>query len=74
MRLRRAEPLRIGGQQGFEIVADAKEDKTGTDVTLVQWLRFGGGAYVHIFGIARKSAWDTVFPRLRAIRDGYAPK
>lgn len=70
IRLLRAEPQRIGGQPGHEIVANGKDMKTDTDVTVVQWLRFSGGSYVRWLGVARKDAWDTVFPRFRALRDG----
>src|SRR5215813_2383209 len=39
-----SEPLRIGGQQGHQILAEAR-DPTGTAaMTVVQWLRFGSGA------------------------------
>jgi hypothetical protein len=65
----RAEPLRIGQGAGFEILAEAKDARTGTDVTTVQWLRFGQSGYMQMFGIARKTAWNEVFPRLRTIRD-----
>jgi hypothetical protein len=74
MRLTRAEPERIGGQPGYEIVANGKDMKTDTEVTVVQWLRFNGGSYTRLLGVARKDAWDTVFPRFRALRDGVEPK
>jgi hypothetical protein len=74
MRLKRAEPQRIGGQPGYEIVADGKDMKTDTDLTVVQWLRFSGGGYTRLLGVARKDAWDAVFPRFRALRDGIEPK
>jgi hypothetical protein len=70
VRIVRAEPLRIGNMAGFEIVAEAKDEKSGTDVSAVQWVRFGRNSYFHMFGIARRDAWAAVFPRLRAIRDG----
>jgi hypothetical protein len=74
VKITRAEPLRIGQAQGYEIVADAKDASTGTDVTTVQWLRFGQNAHMQMFGIARKAAWKDVFPRLRQIRDSIEPK
>ena len=73
IRITRAEPLRMGQAQGYEIVADAK-DSSGTDVTTVQWLRFGQSAYLQMFAIVRKPAWNEVFPRLRAIRDSIEPR
>lgn len=70
VRIMRAEPLRITNQPGYEVLAEAKDAQSGTDVTAVQWLRFGRGGYLHMFAIARKDAWTDVFPRMRAIRDG----
>lgn len=74
MRLTRAEPQRIGGQPGYEIVANGKDMKTDTDVAIVQWLRFSSGGYFRLLGVARKDAWDTIFPRFRALRDGIEPR
>lgn len=74
IKVTRAEPLRIGQAQGYEIVADAKDNSTGTDVTTVQWLRFGQSGYLQMFAIVRKTAWNDVFPRLRAIRDSIEPR
>jgi hypothetical protein len=73
IKITRAEPLRLGQAQGYEIVADAK-DSSGTEVTTVQWLRFGQSAYLQMFAIVRKPAWNSVFPRLRAIRDSIEPR
>jgi hypothetical protein len=74
IKITRAEPLRIGQSQGYEIVADAKDAGSGTDVTTVQWLRFGQNGYLQMFAIVRKTAWNDVFPRLRQIRDSIEPK
>lgn len=74
IRYRRSEPLRIGGQQGFEIVADAKDQKTDAEVTVVQWLRYSPGSAMRMVGMARKDSWPSVFPRFRAVRDGIEPK
>jgi hypothetical protein len=38
--------------------------------TVVQWLRFGGGGYMQIVGIARADAWKDAYPRFRSVRDG----
>lgn len=70
VRILRAEPLRISNQAGYEILAEAKEANSNTEVTTVQWLRFGAGGYVQMFAIARRDVWTDLFPRLRAIRDG----
>jgi hypothetical protein len=73
IKITRAEPLRIGQAQGYEIIADAK-DRAGTDVTTVQWIRFGQNGYLQMFAIVRKPAWNETFPRLRQIRDGIEPR
>jgi hypothetical protein len=36
---------------------------------VVQWLRFGGGGYLQMVGIARADAWTTALARLRTVRD-----
>jgi hypothetical protein len=74
IKINRSEPLRIGQAQGYEIVADAKDNSSGIDVTTVQWLRFGQSGYMQMFAIVRKAAWNEVFPRLRAIRDSIEPR
>jgi hypothetical protein len=74
VRLTRVEPQRIGGQAGYEILAEAKETRTGTELALVQWLRFASGGHIRVVAIARKDAWAAMFPRLRAIRDGIEPR
>jgi len=74
IKVTRSEPLRIGQAQGYEIVADAKDAGSGTEVTTVQWLRFGQSGYLQMFAIVRKTAWNDVFPRLRAIRDSIEPR
>jgi hypothetical protein len=70
MRLQRSEPLRINGRPGYEILLSAKDGQSGTDLKLVQWLRFGSGGYLRILGAVRTDQWAEVFPRFRAVRDG----
>lgn len=64
-----AEALRIGGLPGYEIMATAKDPASGTDLTMVQWLRFGSGAYLHMVGVAPTSAWTPAYGRFRQVRD-----
>jgi hypothetical protein len=66
----RAEPLRMGRANGYEIVAEAKDLTSDVDVTTVQWLRFGSSGYMQMLGIARRTAWNDAFTKMRAIRDG----
>ena len=70
VRITTSEPLRIGGQQGHQILADAKDQTGAAGLTVVQWLRFGGGAYLQMVGIARAEAWKDAYPRFRSVRDG----
>ncbi len=64
-----SEPLRINGQSGYQTLAEAKDARSGADVMVVQWLRFGGGGYLQIVGIARADTWTTALARLRTVRD-----
>jgi hypothetical protein len=68
-----AEPMRVGGFPGHEIRATAK-NLNGEAISLVQWLRFGGGGFIRVIGVAGTDQWDTLFPRFRAVRDGVDPK
>jgi hypothetical protein len=70
VRITGSEQLRIGGQQGHEIMASAKDSATGADISVVQWLRFGSGAYLHIVGMAPAPAWTQAYARFRSVRDG----
>jgi hypothetical protein len=66
--------VRFGGEQGHEIVAESRDPRTGDEFMLVQWLRFGTSGFVQMFGTARKDQWATVLPRMRTLRDGFAPR
>lgn len=68
VRVQDAEPLRIGGQSGYETLATAK-DAQGTKLMVVQWLRFGSGGYMQMTGIAHADLWPAMLMRLRQIRD-----
>jgi len=69
VRIQDAEPLRIGGQPGYETLANAKDPQGGRELKIVQWLRFGSGGYMQMIGVARADVWLSVFPRLRKVRD-----
>jgi hypothetical protein len=74
IRIVSSEPLRMGGQQGHQILANAKDAAGAATLTVVQWLRFGGGAYMQMVGIARTDAWKDAYPRFRSVRDGIEPR
>jgi len=65
-----SEPLRIGGQSGFQTTAQAKDMKTGADIMVAQWLRFGTGGFMQMIGMAKTDGWPAALTRLRAVRDG----
>lgn len=67
------EPMRIGGQQGVEIRAQAK-GLGGEPVSLAQWVRFGSGGFLRVVGVVRQDDWDALFTRFRAVRDGIEPR
>jgi hypothetical protein len=68
--------LRLGGGSlpTHELQAEAKDAKTDTPMRIVQWVRFGPGAFVRMIGIARADTWSKDFSRFRAIRDGVSPR
>lgn len=74
VRVQDAEPLRIGGQPGYQILANAKEGQSDADVKVVQWLRFGSGGFMQMIGIARADVWPDVFMRMRTVRDSTDPR
>src|SRR5262245_9613974 len=63
IRITTSEALPIAGQQGHQIVANAKDASGGIPLTVVQWLRFGSGAYMQMIGIARAESWKDAYPR-----------
>lgn len=68
-----SEPMRITGQPGYEIRATAKS-LGGENLSMVQWVRFGGGGFMRIIAVARTEVWNDLFTRFRAVRDGIAFK
>jgi hypothetical protein len=68
--------LRLGGGSlpTHELQAEAKDLKTDTPMKIVQWVRFGPGAFVRMVGVARADVWTKEFPRFRAVRDGVGPR
>jgi len=64
-----SEPLPFQGQPGFQSMGDAKDARTDADIKIVQWLRFGGGGYLDMVGIARAETWIATLARLRIVRD-----
>ena len=73
-RITTSEPMRVGGSQGYETRMEGVTAKGDVEIIAVQWLRFGGGAYIRMVGMAPKDKWNEVFPRLRAVRDGIEPR
>ena len=74
LRVIASEQIRIGGQQGHELVAESEDDRTKDPLMTVQWLRFGASGVTQRLGIARKDQWGDVLPRMRSLRDGFEPR
>ena len=74
LRVVNSSQVRFGGEQGHEIVAESRDPRTGDEFMLVQWLRFGTSGFVQMFGTARRDQWAAVLPRMRTLRDGFAPR
>jgi hypothetical protein len=64
-----SEPLRVNGQSGYQTMADAQDARSGADVKVVQWLRFGSGGFLQMIGVAPSESWIPVLARLRTVRD-----
>jgi hypothetical protein len=74
VRLISSDAMRIGGMAGHEVRAIGKDPQSGAEIEIVQWLRFGSGAYMRIVGFAPKDNWAATFTRFRAVRDGLEPR
>ena len=74
LRVVSSEAIRFDGAQGHELIAESEDDRTKEALMMVQWLRFGTGGVTQMFGIARKDQWAEALPRMRAVRDGFAPR
>jgi hypothetical protein len=66
--------LKLDNLQTYEIQGEAKDPKSDAPMKLVQWVRFGNGAFIRFVGIARADAWSGAFPKFRAVRDGTKPR
>jgi hypothetical protein len=73
-RITMSEPMRIGGTAGYETRIEATSVREDKPVTVVQWLRFGGGATLRIVAGAARDTWPESFTRFRAVRDGINPR
>jgi len=69
-----SEPLRIGGDPGFQTMAQAKAALNDLDIMVVQWLRFGSGGFFQMVGVSRTDDWPEMLARMRAVRDSIQPK
>ena len=74
VRMVSAESMRIGGQPGHEIRAEGRSPQNDAEIEIVQWLRFGTGAYLRILGFGPKQSWTDHFTRFRAVRDSLEPR
>jgi hypothetical protein len=69
-----SEPVRIESMAGYETRIDGTSGRDNTQVTVVQWLRFGGQGALRVIGSAPRDQWEKAFPRFREVRDSIAPR
>lgn len=69
VRMTSSEPMRVNGMPGYETRAQGKDPRDGTDIEIVQWLRFGSGGYLRMVAFGPKDKWSESFTRFRAVRD-----
>jgi hypothetical protein len=74
LRLVSAEAMRVRGQPGYEVRLEGNSMPDNTEVSIVQWLRFQGGGFIRMVGIAPRAKWNESFTRFRAVRDGVEPR
>lgn len=75
VRITGSETLRLGGSlRTHQLFAEGKDAKSGIPIKVVQWIRFGSGAFLRVVGAARTEDWSEAFPRFRAVRDGVHPR
>jgi hypothetical protein len=73
-RITMSEPVRIESMAGYETRIDGTSGRNDTQVTLVQWLRFGSQGALRVIGSAPRDQWEKAFPRFRAVRDSIQPR
>ena len=66
--------IRLNAMETHQILAEGKDSKTGADVKIVQWVRFGNGAFLRFLGVANNEAWSDAFTKFRTVRDGVATR
>ena len=75
VRVTGSETLRLGGGlKTHQLFAEGEDAKSGTPIKVVQWVRFGSGAFLRVVGAAKPADWSDAFPRFRAVRDGVHPR
>lgn len=70
LRLVSAEAMRVRGQPGYEVRLEGNSLPDNTEVSIVQWMRFQGGGFIRMVGVAPREKWGDSFTRFRAVRDG----
>lgn len=74
LRVTNSEPMRVNGQAGYETRAQGRDPRDGTELEIVQWLRFGSGGYLRMVAFAPKEGWTESFMRFRKVRDSLDPR
>src|SRR5438128_11600983 len=68
IRITTSEPLRIGGQQGHQILAEAGGRSGAGPSAVVQWLPVVCSAYLEVIGTARAHGWLGGYRGVRSVR------
>jgi hypothetical protein len=66
--------IRLNAMQTHQILAEGKDAKSGADIKIVQWVRFGNGAFLRFLGVSTSDTWPDAFTKFRTIRDGVATR
>lgn len=70
----RSESFRQAGSDWHELVARAKEATSGKPIVVMQTIRFAGGRYVRMIGVAKAEERDVMLPRFRRVFDSVEPE
>ena len=68
--IERSQAFRQNGADWHEIVARAKDAASGTDVVVMQTIRFSPGGYLRMIGLTRADMREAILPRFRKVVDG----
>ncbi|MCP3984543.1 MAG: hypothetical protein GY723_09135 [bacterium] len=65
----RGEPRQIGARTAYEVIAQAKDQRSGEEVTLYQLIAVDGDTYYMIHAMVARSRFDDYLPEFRQVAD-----